>query len=74
MPESANNLITKLRDENQSLRTQVKDFERLGKVIQSVCSTLQVDQLLEHLITEAIALCQASQGSIILFNPESKKM
>ena len=61
----------KLRQENQTLRAQIADFERLSAVLRAVCSTLQVDEILRRIIEEAIGLCQAYQGAIVLFDPVS---
>lgn len=59
-----------LSEENQLLRARVRDFERLSEVLKTVCSTLRVEEILQHIIEEAVALCQSHQGSIILFDPQ----
>ena len=61
----------KLLEENKALRAQIRDFESLSQVLRTVCSSLKVDEILHHIIEQAINLCQAHQGSIILFDPES---
>lgn len=74
MKISQKNDTKKLLEENQALRAQIRDFEKLCGVLQAVCSTLQVDEILHHIIEEAISLCQAHQGSIMLFDPDSKNL
>jgi len=66
--------LSKLRDENISLHTRLNDFVRLTSIFKTLSSTLQVNKLLELIITEAVELCHASQGSILLFDPQKKKI
>ncbi|MGH7492385.1 MAG: sigma 54-interacting transcriptional regulator [bacterium] len=61
----------KLRDQNQFLLQQLRDCERLHRVSQTICSALQVDVILKNIIDEAMSLCHAQQGSIMLFEPAS---
>jgi len=62
-----------LREQNQRLQEQLRDFERLHRVLQTICSSLQVDEILQHIIDEAMSLCKAQQGSIMLFDPASRE-
>jgi len=57
----------------QNLRRQLDDYERLHGILQTIGSSLQVDEILQRIIIEAIGLCQAEQGSIILFDPASNQ-
>jgi transcriptional regulator with PAS, ATPase and Fis domain len=66
--------LSRLRDENKSLHYHLADFERLNAIFKTLSSTLQVKKLLELIITEAISLCHASQGSILLFDPQKRKI
>ena len=40
-----------LLKENEDLRTQIKDLERLRGVLQAVYSNLQVDEILQQILT-----------------------
>ncbi len=62
----------KIAHENQLLREQVQDYERLYQVLEAVSSSLQINELIEHITTEALQLCQADQGSILLFDPSGQ--
>jgi len=57
----------------QNLRRQLDDYERLHGILQTIGSSLHVDEILQRIIIEAIGLCQAEQGSIILFDPASNQ-
>jgi len=63
-----------LREQNQRLQEQIRDYERLHHVLQTICSSLQVDEILQHIIDEAMSLCHAQQGSIMLFEPTGKEV
>ncbi|NIR48075.1 sigma-54-dependent Fis family transcriptional regulator, partial [candidate division KSB1 bacterium] len=58
--------------ENQILHEQIADFERLNRVLQTICASQQVNETLQRIIEEAVNICQADQASILLFDPESK--
>ena len=66
--------IVNLKNELKELKTRLDDFERLFTIIRSVSSSLQVEEVLKMIISEAISLCQADQGSIILFDPDQEKL
>jgi len=53
---------------NQSLHQQIHDYERLTQVLQVICSSLEVDEILQRIISAAVNLCGVPQGSIILFH------
>lgn len=57
----------------QTLRQQLEDYEKLHGILQTIGSSLQVDEILQRIIVEAIALCRAEQGSITLFDPASNQ-
>jgi len=69
MTASENNETKVLRLQLQLMQEQIQDYERLNSVLQTICSSLQVDEILQRIITEAISLCNARQGSIILLAP-----
>jgi Nif-specific regulatory protein len=66
--------LADMKKEVKELRTRLDDFERLFTIIRSVSSSLQVEVVLEMIISEAISLCHADQGSIILYTPDEKKL
>jgi transcriptional regulator with GAF, ATPase, and Fis domain len=66
--------LANLKKEVTELRTRLDDFERLFNIIRSVSSSLQVEDVLKMIISEAISLCHADQGSIILFDPDEEKL
>lgn len=55
----------------ETLRQQLEDYERLHDILQTIGSSLQVDEILQRIIVEAITLCRAEQGAITLFDPTS---
>ncbi len=57
----------------QTLQRQLEDYERLHGILQTIGSSLHVDEILQRIIVEAIALCRAEQGSITLFDPSSNQ-
>lgn len=63
-----------LREQNQRLQEQLRDYERLHRVLQTICSSLQVDEILKNIIDEAMSLCNAQQGAIMLFEPAQKEI
>ncbi|NIS38376.1 GAF domain-containing protein, partial [Candidatus Saccharibacteria bacterium] len=60
--------------ENQALQEKIFDFEKLSKVVKTICSTLEIDGILNRIISEALSLCKADQGTIILFDPYSEQI
>lgn len=56
------------------LEKQANDFERLNKVLGKVCATLQVDDLLERILEEVLQLCNADQGTVLLFGSSEQTM
>jgi Nif-specific regulatory protein len=65
---------SRLREENRSLKNQLVDFERLNSIFKTLSATLEVNKLIELIISEAIELCHASQGSILLYDPLKNKI
>jgi len=55
--------------EFHQLKQQAQDYKRLISVLQTIGSSLQVDEILQRIIEGAIDLCHAQQGSIMLFDP-----
>lgn len=68
MPSSEQK-IDQLTHENQLLREQVQDYEKVYRVLEAVSSSLNVNELIEHITNEALQLCVADQGAILLFDP-----
>jgi transcriptional regulator with GAF, ATPase, and Fis domain len=66
--------LTNLKKEVIELKSRQDDLERLLTIIKSVSSSLQVEEVLKMIISEAISLCHADQGSIILFDPDAEKL
>jgi transcriptional regulator with GAF, ATPase, and Fis domain len=63
-----------LREQNQRLHEQLHDYERLHGILQTICSSLQVDEILRNIIDEAMSLCHAQQGAIMLFEPTGREV
>ena len=70
---AASDFIKKLEQENRALREKVSDYEKVYRVLESVSSSLNVQELIEHITNEALALCAADQGAILLFDPEEEQ-
>ncbi len=66
--------VENLPAQNQRWQEQIRDYERLHRVLQTICSSLQVDEILKSIIDEAMCLCRAQQGSIMLFEPTSREV
>ncbi len=69
MAKNSQTELQKFQRENQLLREQIQDYEKLYQVLEAVSSSLHVNELIEHITAEALQLCQADQGSILLFDP-----
>jgi Nif-specific regulatory protein len=52
---------------------QAKDYKHIIAILQSIGSTLQVDEILERILQETISLCHADYGSIILIQQEGNE-
>ena len=63
-----------LKQQVRELETRLEDFERLFKIFRSASSSLQTENLLKMVISEAVDLCHADQGSIILFDPDQEQL
>ncbi|MFQ5768939.1 MAG: sigma 54-interacting transcriptional regulator [bacterium] len=63
----------KLHNEIQRLLGQVQDYKRLISVLQTIGSSLEVDEILRKIIEGALHLCNAQQGSIMVFDPSGKQ-
>lgn len=74
MSTEKNDDTENLREQNQRLQEQIRDYERLHRVLQTICSSLKVDEILQHIIDEAMSICHAQQGSIMLFEPASREV
>jgi len=50
---------------------RVKDYEHVISVLQSIGSSLQVEEILHFIVEEMLNLCNADQGSIVLIHKGS---
>jgi Nif-specific regulatory protein len=66
--------LVNLKNEIKYLKARLHDLERLLIIIRSISSSLQIEEVLKMIISEAISLCRADQGSIILFDPNQEKL
>jgi Nif-specific regulatory protein len=64
----------KLKQDNKLLITRIDNFKRLFNILQKVSSTLKIEKILEQIISEAVNICHANHGSIILFDPDKKQI
>lgn len=74
MATTKKNITNDLNKEIRSLRQQVQDFERLNNVLQVICSSLNIDDILQRIITEAINLCHADEGTIMVFGQGTRQV
>ena len=58
-----------LEAEVRKLRRRIQDYERLHAILRTICSSLQVEEVLRLILDEAIRLCGADEGAILLFDP-----
>ncbi len=60
-------------DRIRQLQEQVKDFERLSKVVEIVGSAVRVEDMIKHILEETIEICNADECSIFLFSPQEEQ-
>ncbi len=65
--------IENLREQNQCLQQRLCGYERLYSVLQMLGSARQVDDIVQHVIDEAMSLCRAQEGAIMLFGPNRQE-
>ncbi len=51
------------------LQKRLQDYERLHSILQIICSSLRVEDILQQTIRETAKLCKADQAAILLFEP-----
>jgi Nif-specific regulatory protein len=56
------------------LTQQLQDFEKLNNVLQVICSSLNVNEILQRIITEAIDLCDAQEGTVMIFGEDTRQV
>ena len=56
-------------DKTRQLERQVQDLKKLNEVLQNVSSATRVEDTLNRILEEALQLCHAEQGSILLIGP-----
>ena len=71
MPPGKNQ--NKKPDKIRQMQQQLQDFERLNKVLENVCSIMQVEETLKRIIEETLHLCNADQASILLIGPGDQR-
>lgn len=59
--------------DTKNLRRQLEDYKRLISVLQTISSSLEVDEILRQIIEAAMNLCYAQHGSIMLIDPTSSQ-
>jgi Nif-specific regulatory protein len=62
-------LLEKIRQ----LEEQTQDFERLNTILEKICATMQVEEVLKRILEETLLLCHADQGSVFILHPESQQ-
>jgi transcriptional regulator with GAF, ATPase, and Fis domain len=58
-------------DNEQNSQERLTLLERVNNLLLRICSTSDVNDVLETIVHEALALTGAAQGSIMLLNPEA---
>ncbi|RMD96839.1 MAG: GAF domain-containing protein, partial [Calditrichaeota bacterium] len=56
------------------LQKRLQDYERLHSILQIICSSLRVEDILQQTIRETAKLCKADQAAILLFEPEDNAL
>lgn len=64
----------RLKNEIELLNNRLDDYQQLFNILQTVSSSLDMGEILQQIINEAVRLCFADHGSIILFDPEKKEI
>lgn len=63
-------LLQELESHKEALTTRLDQLEALSTVGEAVSATLDLDQVLATIVTQAVALSGADGGSILEFDPE----
>ncbi len=66
--------IKELREENESLRAYLKALEHLYLAAQDITSEADLITLLDNTMHYAVHLAQASDGSVLLLDPETNEL
>lgn len=69
MASEKKTLLEKIRQ----LEGQAQDFERLNRILEKVCATMEVKEVLKRILEETVMLCHADQGSVVLLHSESQQ-
>ncbi|MBI1805758.1 MAG: sigma 54-interacting transcriptional regulator [Ignavibacteria bacterium] len=56
-----------------SLQQRIDELEGLNRLAQTLCSTLEIDEILSAIIDASLTLCHAHQASIVLMDPSTKE-
>jgi signal transduction histidine kinase/DNA-binding response OmpR family regulator len=71
LQESHHNLEQKVDDRTAELTRSIAELQGLGEVVQAVNSSLDLQQVLVTIVTHAVRLSQAKEGTIYEFNEPS---
>jgi transcriptional regulator with GAF, ATPase, and Fis domain len=74
MTTNKENTAKEIKKQLWYVQQQVQDFEKLNNVLKVICSSLDVDEILERIINEAINLCDADEGTIMMFGEEKREV
>ncbi len=55
-----------LKERVEQLESQLKDYEKLNDILNTISSSLQVEEILQQIIEKSLQLCNADQGSILI--------
>ena len=72
MGQISEKLLDALKRENELLKDQIQDFEKLYEVLSVIGSSLAVDEVIHHITVEALKICQADQGAVLVFDPSGQ--
>ncbi|RMG29790.1 MAG: GAF domain-containing protein, partial [Methanobacteriota archaeon] len=53
----------------QLLHRKIQDYERLHNILLTICSSLDIEKILNRIVQGAVSLCGADEGAILLFDP-----
>lgn len=56
-------------DKIRHLEQQIQDYESLNKALERISSSISVEDAIYYILEQALQLCGAEQGAIILFGP-----
>jgi len=57
----------------QQQEEMLEDFKRVNKILENICSIIQVDETLKCITEETLKLCNASQASLLLVGKKERE-